>query len=80
MTGTAETEAAEFQKTYKLDVTVIPTNRPMLRIENQDVVYRTEDEKFRNAAKEIKEVSAKRVSRCWSARSRSKNPNGFPAF
>ncbi|MDQ2899582.1 MAG: preprotein translocase subunit SecA [Acidobacteriota bacterium] len=53
MTGTAETEAAEFQKTYKLDVTVIPTNKPMLRIENADIVFRTEDEKFRNAAKEI---------------------------
>src|SRR5580658_8886907 len=55
MTGTAETEAAEFQKIYKLDVTVIPTHRPMIRKENQDVVYRTADEKFRNAAKEIKE-------------------------
>jgi len=55
MTGTAETEAAEFDKIYKLEVTVIPTNRPMIRMENQDVVYRTEDEKFRNAAKEIKE-------------------------
>jgi preprotein translocase subunit SecA len=55
MTGTAETEAAEFEKIYKLEVTVIPTNRPMIRLENQDVVYRTEDEKFRNAAKEIKE-------------------------
>jgi preprotein translocase subunit SecA len=55
MTGTAETEAAEFQKIYKLDVTVIPTNRPMIRKENPDVVYRTEEEKFRNAAKEIKE-------------------------
>ncbi len=54
MTGTAETEAAEFQKTYKLDVTVIPTHRRMIRAENQDMVYRTEDEKFRNAAKEIK--------------------------
>jgi preprotein translocase subunit SecA len=54
MTGTAETEAAEFEKIYKLEVTVIPTNRPMIRQENQDVVYRTEDEKFRNAAKEIK--------------------------
>jgi preprotein translocase subunit SecA len=54
MTGTAETEAAEFEKIYKLEVTVIPTNRPMIRLENQDVVYRTEDEKFRNAAKEIK--------------------------
>ena len=57
MTGTAETEAAEFQKIYKLDVTVIPTNRSMIRLENQDVVYRTEDEKFRNAAKEIKEFN-----------------------
>src|SRR5690242_1265038 len=55
MTGTAETEAAEFQKTYKLDVTVIPTNRPLARKEFSDIVYRTEEEKFRNAAKEIKE-------------------------
>ncbi len=59
MTGTAETEAAEFEKTYKLDVAVIPTNRAMLRKEFQDVVYRTEDEKFRNAAKEIKELYEK---------------------
>jgi preprotein translocase subunit SecA len=59
MTGTAETEAAEFQKTYKLDVSVIPTNRPMIRKENQDMVYRTEEEKFRNAAKEIKEFNSK---------------------
>jgi len=59
MTGTAETEAAEFQKTYKLDVTVIPTNQAMIRKENQDMVYRTEEEKFRNAAKEIKEYNSK---------------------
>jgi len=59
MTGTAETEAAEFQKTYNIDVTVVPTNRTMIRKENQDLVYRTEDEKFRNAAKEIKEFNAK---------------------
>ncbi len=59
MTGTAETEAAEFQKTYNLDVTVIPTNRKMIRIENADVVYRTEEEKFRNAAKEIKTLTEK---------------------
>jgi preprotein translocase subunit SecA len=55
MTGTAETEAAEFDKIYKLEVTVIPTNKQMLRLENPDVVFRTEEEKFRNAAKEIKE-------------------------
>ena len=59
MTGTAETEAAEFQKTYKIDVVVVPTNREMIRKENQDLVYRTEEEKFRNAAKEIKEYNAK---------------------
>jgi len=54
MTGTAETEAAEFDKTYKLEVTVIPTNRNMVRKEFEDIVYRTEEEKFRNAATEIK--------------------------
>ncbi len=57
MTGTATTEAAEFGKIYKLDVVEIPTNRKMLRKENQDLVYRTEDEKFRNAAKEVKEYN-----------------------
>src|SRR5271169_895575 len=46
MTGTAETEAAEFGKIYNLDVTVIPTNRHLIRIEAADVVYRTEKEKF----------------------------------
>ena len=46
MTGTAETEAAEFEKIYKLDVVVVPTNRALIRIENPDVVYRTEKEKF----------------------------------
>jgi preprotein translocase subunit SecA len=46
MTGTAATEASEFDKIYKLDVVVIPTNRPLIRIENPDVVYRTETEKF----------------------------------
>jgi preprotein translocase subunit SecA len=53
MTGTADTEAAEFGKTYKLDVSPVPPNRPMRRIEFNDIVYRTEEEKFRNAAKEI---------------------------
>jgi preprotein translocase subunit SecA len=53
MTGTAETEATEFDKIYKLDVVVIPTNREMRRIENPDVVYRTEKEKYFAAADEI---------------------------
>ncbi len=55
MTGTADTEAAEFGKIYELEVVVIPTNRPMQRIEYPDIVYRTEEEKWRNAAKELKE-------------------------
>ena len=53
MTGTAETEAAEFDKIYKLDIVVIPTNRPMLRIENSDVVYRTAKEKYFAVSDEI---------------------------
>ncbi len=46
MTGTAETEAPEFDKIYKLEVVVAPTNRPLVRIENPDLVYRTSGEKF----------------------------------
>src|SRR5437879_2838074 len=46
MTGTAETEAREFGKIYGLDVVVIPTNRPLIRTEYRDIVYRTEKEKF----------------------------------
>jgi preprotein translocase subunit SecA len=53
MTGTAETEAAEFDKIYKLDIVVIPTNRQMRRIENPDVVYRTAKEKYFAVADEI---------------------------
>src|SRR5580693_4076748 len=46
MTGTAETEAAEFAKIYKLEVVAIPTNKSLIRVEHRDVVYRTEKEKF----------------------------------
>src|SRR5213078_83849 len=53
MTGTADTEAGEFAKIYKLDVVVIPTNMPMIRIDNQDVVYASEREKFDAVADEI---------------------------
>ena len=59
MTGTADTEAAEFSKIYNLEVTQIPTNKPLIRKENADIVYRTEEEKFRNAAKEIKALQEK---------------------
>jgi preprotein translocase subunit SecA len=56
MTGTAETEAPEFDKIYRLEVLVIPTNKQLLRIENPDVVYRTEKEKYFAAADEIQRL------------------------
>ncbi len=56
MTGTAETEAPEFDKIYRLEVLVIPTNRVLLRKENPDIVYRTEKEKYFAAADEIKRL------------------------
>jgi preprotein translocase subunit SecA len=59
MTGTAETEAAEFYKIYKLEVNVIPTNRPLIREEYRDVVYRTEREKYNAVVEEIKELYGK---------------------
>ena len=57
MTGTAETEAPEFEKIYRLEVIVIPTNRPLLRVENSDIVYRTEKEKYFAAADEIQKLN-----------------------
>ncbi|PYR00022.1 MAG: preprotein translocase subunit SecA [Acidobacteria bacterium] len=53
MTGTADTEAEEFNKIYKLDVVVIPPNRPLRRVENPDLVYRTETEKWDAIVTEI---------------------------
>jgi preprotein translocase subunit SecA len=55
MTGTAETEAEEFAKIYKLDVTVIPTNRALRRVNQPDVVYKTEREKFDAVVADIRE-------------------------
>jgi preprotein translocase subunit SecA len=56
MTGTADTEAAEFRKTYNLDVVVIPTNMPLIRTHHPDVIYKTEEEKFRAVVREIEEL------------------------
>ncbi|MGC9022982.1 MAG: preprotein translocase subunit SecA, partial [Dissulfurimicrobium sp.] len=56
MTGTAETEAAEFYKIYRLDVVVIPTHKPMIRQDYSDLVFKTVREKFLAAAKEIKRL------------------------
>ena len=57
MTGTADTESVEFKEIYHLDVVVIPTNQPMIRIDNHDVVYKTEDEKFDAVIEEIRECN-----------------------
>jgi preprotein translocase subunit SecA len=57
MTGTAETEAPEFEKIYRLEVLVIPTNRTLLRKENPDIVYRTEKEKYYAASDEIQKLN-----------------------
>ncbi len=53
MTGTADTEAAEFHDIYKLDVVVIPTNKPIARIDEEDLIYKTEREKFKAICEEI---------------------------
>jgi len=59
MTGTADTEAVEFKKIYNLDVVVIPTNRPLIRTNYSDVIYRTEKEKFRAVINEIEDLYKK---------------------
>lgn len=59
MTGTADTEAVEFKKIYNLDVNVIPTNRPIQRRDQEDVVYKSEQAKFKAITADIKERTAK---------------------
>ncbi|MFA6148974.1 MAG: preprotein translocase subunit SecA [bacterium] len=56
MTGTADTEAAEFQQIYKLAVTIVPTNQPMVRKDLSDQIYRTEKEKFQAVLEEVTEL------------------------
>src|SRR5260370_3598758 len=58
MTGTAETEAAEFHDIYKLDVNMIPTNRPVRRTDNSDRIYKTRREKYNAVIKEVREGHA----------------------
>ncbi len=58
MTGTADTEAFEFQKIYKLDVTVVPTHKDMVRKDSDDVIYRTDDEKTEAICSEIRELNS----------------------
>jgi preprotein translocase subunit SecA len=59
MTGTADTEAVEFKQIYDLDVVVIPTHKPMIRKDYPDVIYKTQEEKYRAIVREIKELYAK---------------------
>jgi len=57
MTGTAATEAEEFHKIYKLDVVIIPTNKPMIRVDQSDRIYKDEESKFRAVVREIEELT-----------------------
>jgi preprotein translocase subunit SecA len=59
MTGTADTEAAEFHKIYSLDVVVIPTHRPIVRADSDDLIYKSEREKFRAVVAELRECNAR---------------------
>lgn len=56
MTGTAETEAGEFEKIYNLDVTVIPTNRPIVRKDDDDIIYKTKREKYNAISDDVSEL------------------------
>ncbi|HDS05955.1 MAG TPA: preprotein translocase subunit SecA, partial [Deltaproteobacteria bacterium] len=57
MTGTADTEAAEFKKIYNLEVVVVPSNMPMIRKDNNDLIYKTEQEKIKAVIEEVKELN-----------------------
>ena len=59
MTGTADTEAVEFNQIYGLEVMVIPTHRPMVRKDFPDVIYKTQREKFQAIGEEIRELHRK---------------------
>ena len=59
MTGTAMTEESEFEEIYNLDVVAIPTNKPMIRIDEHDIIYKNEDAKFRAVIEDIKQAHAK---------------------
>ena len=61
MTGTADTEAAEFKQIYNMDVVVIPTNQPMIRNDVNDIVYVNEEDKYQALISEIKEINAKKA-------------------
>ena len=77
MTGTADTEAAEFKQIYGLDVIIVPTHMPMIRDDRNDLIYMTEDEKYDAVVEDIQEATGA-ASRCSSARRPSNLPNACP--
>ena len=80
MTGTAMTEEDEFRHIYSLDVVEIPTNKPNIRRDYQDSVFKTEPSKFNAVIEQICGVPSKRVSRCWSVQSQSKRASCCQSF
>jgi preprotein translocase subunit SecA len=79
MTGTAATEAEEFGNIYGLDVVEVPTNVPIARIDEDDEVYRTVEEKY-EAIMPTSRRLAPASSQCWSAPLRSRNPRSSPTY
>ena len=77
MTGTADTEAYEFQEIYNLETVVVPTHRPMVRNDMQDLVYRTAKEKYDAILADIRDCHDV-ASRCWSAPPPSRTPSWCP--
>ena len=78
MTGTAETEAGEFADTYRLAVVPIPTNKPMVRADQPDLIFKTEEAKFNAVVEDIIDAT-RRASRCSSARRRWPSPSSCRA-
>ena len=75
MTGTADTEAYEFQEIYGLETVVIPPNKPTIRKDELDLVYKTSAREVRRRASRTSATATSAASRCWSARPRSRTPS-----
>ena len=75
MTGTADTEAFEFQQIYGLETVVIPTHQPMVRKDENDLVFRTLAGEGTTRSSRTSRTATSAASRCWSARRRSRTPS-----
>ena len=78
MTGTADTEAYEFQEIYGLETVIIPTNKPMVRKDQNDQVFKTNEEKYNAILNDIRDCH-ERGQPCWWARPASRIPSCWPA-